>query len=76
MRIRELIKEYATAGATQAGNIAAVANPKMAYGQRPKGKNGLPQAPQKKNPDGTAKGAHNLPGVNLMGGPLVKRNMP
>jgi flagellar basal body rod protein FlgC len=31
---------------------------------------------QPKNPDGTAKGAHNLPNVNLMGGPLVKRNMP
>ena len=72
MRIRELIKEYATAGATQAGNIAAVANPKMAYGQRPKGKNGLPQAPQKKNPDGTAKNALDIDN-NLMGGETIKR---
>ena len=72
MRIRELIIEYATAGATQAGNIAAVANPKMAYGQRPKGKNGLPQAPQKKNPDGTAKNALDIDN-NLMSGEAIKR---
>ena len=31
MLVREIIKEYATQGATQAGNIASVANPKMAY---------------------------------------------
>ena len=72
MLIRELIREYATAGATSAGNIAAVANPNMAYGKRPKGKNGLPQAPQRKNPDGTAKNALDISN-NLMGGKTIKR---
>ena len=82
------IKEQATAGATSAGNIASVVSPHIAIGKdrfkksytgtpgvsgtkAPK----LPKIVQPKNPNGTAKGAHNLPGVNLMGGPLVKRNM-
>ena len=69
---KEALGEVATAGATSAGNIAAVANPKMAYGHRPKGKNGLPQAPQKKNPDGTAKNALDISN-NLMGGETIKR---
>ncbi len=82
------IKEQATAGATSAGNIASVVSPHIAIGKdrfkksytgtpgvsgtkAPK----LPKIVQPKNPNGTAKGAHNLPGVNLMGGPAVKRNM-
>ena len=87
MRILEIImREQATAGATSAGNIATVLSPHIAIGRdRYKksnhgspGKSGtkapkLPKIVQPKNPDGTAKGAHNLPGVNLMGGPLVKR---
>ena len=87
MRINEIvIKEQATAGATSAGNIASVVSPHVAAGpDRFKksytgtpGKSGtrsprLPKIVQPKNPDGTAKGAHALPGVNLMGGPLVKR---
>ena len=84
--ITQKIKEQATAGATSAGNIATLANPHVAAGpDRFKksytgspGRSGtksprLPKIVQPKNPDGTAKGAHNLPGVNLMGGPLVKR---
>ena len=80
------IGEAATAGATSAGNIATVVSPYIAIGKdrfkksftgspgvsgtkAPK----LPKIVQPKNPNGTAKGAHNLPGVNLMGGPLVKR---
>ena len=78
--------EQATAGATSACNIEALNNPHVAAGpDRFKksytgtpGRSGttspkLPKIVQPKNPDGTAKGAHNLPGVNLMGGPLVKR---
>ena len=72
MLVREIIKEYATQGATVAGNVPAVANPRMAYGHRPKGKNGLPQAPQKKNKDGTAKNALDISN-NLMGGKTIKR---
>ena len=87
MKINEvIIREQATAGATSAGNIASVTSPHVAIGRDrfsksftgSPGKSGtraprLPKIVQPKNPDGTAKGAHNLPGVNLMGGPLVKR---
>jgi hypothetical protein len=87
MKIREvLISETATAGATSAGNIASVANPHVAIGPNrfKKSYTGTPgvsgtQAPrvpkikQPKNPDGTAKGAHALPGVSLFGGPGVVR---
>ena len=87
MKISEvIIREQATAGATSAGNIATVVSPHIAIGRdrfkksftgspgvsgtkAPK----LPKIVQPKNPNGTAKGAHALPGVNLMGGPLVKR---
>ena len=80
------VQEQATAGATSAGNIASVVSPHIAIGKDrfskaysgSPGKSGtraprLPKIVQPKNPDGTAKGAHNLPNVNLMGGPLVKR---
>ena len=84
--ITRRVEEQATAGATSAGNIATVTSPHIAIGKDrfskaysgSPGKSGtkaprLPKIVQPKNPDGTAKGAHNLPGVNLMGGPLVKR---
>ena len=87
MKINEVIfREQATAGATSAGNIASVVSPHVAIGKDrfsksftgSPGKSGtraprLPKIVQPKNPDGTAKGAHALKGVNLMGGPLVKR---
>ena len=87
MRIFEiLIRETATAGATSAGNIATVANPHVAIGaDRFKksytgspGVSGtkaprLPKVIQPKNPNGTAKGAHDLPGASLFGGPGVVR---
>ena len=84
MRVKEIV-EQATAGATSAGNIATVNNPHIANPDRFKksytgspGKSGtraprLPKITQPKNPDGTAKGAHRLPGVSLFGGPAVKR---
>ena len=92
MKITEVIvREQATAGATSAGNIAAVNNPHVAIGKdRGKksytgtpGRSGtkapkLPKIVQPKNPDGSAKGAQTgkLKGVSLFGGPLQKRNYP
>jgi hypothetical protein len=87
MRINEiLIKEQATAGSTSAGNIAAVVSPHIAIGpDRFKksytgtpGRSGkraprVPTAYSPKNPNGTAKSAHELTGTSLFGGPLVKR---
>jgi hypothetical protein len=72
MRLREII-EAATAGATSAGNVAAVANPTVARSKpNKKGRYGAPEAPQKKNKDGTAKNALDVDN-NLMGGKPVKR---
>ena len=83
------VKEQATAGATSAGNIATLNNPHVAAGDDrfkksytgTPGKSGtkapkLPKIVQPKKADGTAKGAHNLPGTSLFGGPLIKRNYP
>ena len=80
------VQEQATAGATSAGNIASVVSPHIAIGRDrfkksytgSPGRSGtkaprLPKITQPKNPDGTAKGAHRLPGVSLFGGPAVKR---
>ena len=80
------ISETATAGATSAGSIASVANPQVAIGKDrfkksytgSPGVSGtkaprLPKVIQPKNPNGTAKGAHALPGVSLFGGPGVVR---
>jgi hypothetical protein len=87
MKINEiLIKETASAGATSSGNIAAVVSPHIAIGpDRFKtsytgtpGRSGkraprVPKAYMPKNANGTAKGAHELTGTSLFGGPLVKR---
>ena len=83
------MREYATAGATSAGNIAAVVSPHIAIGKDrgnkaytgTPGHSGtrapkLPKIVQPKNPDGSAKGAHELKGTNIFGGPLQKRNYP
>jgi len=64
--------EEASAGSTSAGNMAAVANPTSANAKIKRDKNGVPVAPQKKNPDGTAKNALELSN-NLMGGKAIKR---
>jgi hypothetical protein len=90
MKINEIIiREQATAGATSAGNIAAVVSPHIAIGKdrfkksytgtpgvsgtkAPK----LPKIVQPKKADGTAKGAHAMPGVSLFGGPAIKRSYP
>jgi|TARA_B100001113_G_scaffold296795_1_gene254353 hypothetical protein len=90
MRILEiLVRENATAGATSAGNIATVTSPHIAIGpdrfkksftgspgvsgtKAPK----LPKITQPKNANGTAKGAHQLKGTSLFGGPIAKRSYP
>jgi hypothetical protein len=53
MKMSDIIKEDATAGATVSGNIATVANPIQAKAKIKRDKNGVPQAPQRKNADGT-----------------------
>jgi hypothetical protein len=67
------IEEDATVGAISASSIATVPNPKAAHSKpKKRGKYGAPEAPQKKNADGTAKNALNLSN-NLMGGKTIKR---
>tara|TARA_B100000405_G_scaffold301368_1_gene262594 strand:+ start:896 stop:1159 length:264 start_codon:yes stop_codon:yes gene_type:complete len=87
MKINEvIIREFATAGATSAGNIASVVSPHIAIGKDrfsksftgSPGRSGtkapkLPKIVQPKNPNGTAKGAHALKGTNIFGGPGIKR---
>jgi hypothetical protein len=88
MKITEIIVlEQSTAGATSAGNIAAVVSPHIAIGpdrfkksyHGSPGKSGtkapiVPRAYMPKNADGTAKAAHELGGTSLFGGPgLVRR---
>jgi len=87
MKIRDIINEYATASATSTANIGTVVNPnispgpargKKSYTGSPSTGSGTKSPPQPKivqpkNPDGTAKGAHNVKGVSLFGGSTVKR---
>ena len=70
MKIKEIM-ETASATATASGNIAAVANPIQAHAKLKKDKNGIPVAPQKKKPDGTAVNALDVKD-NVMGS-IVKR---
>ncbi len=87
MRINEIIiREQSTAGATSAGNIAAVVSPHVAIGadrfkksyHGSPGRSGtraprIPKAYTPKKADGTARGAHELASTSLFGGPLVRR---
>lgn len=85
MRIREIISETATAGATSAGSIATVVSPHIAIGKdRGKksytgspGKSGtkapkVPKVKQAKNADGTAKNALDMD-KNIFGEGALKR---
>jgi len=72
MKIYE-ITETATAGGTSAGAIASVANPPSAnHKSKKRGKYGAPEAPQKKNKDGTTQNALDMTN-NVMGGKTIKR---
>jgi hypothetical protein len=67
------VKETASVGATSAGNIASVSSVPGAKRKISKtGRYGAPEAPQKKNPDGTAKNALDVKD-NIMGGKTIKR---
>ena len=81
-----IIREQATAGATSAGNIATVVSPHIAIGadrfkrsyHGSPGRSGtkapkIPKAYTPKKADGTARGAHELSGTSLFGGPGVAR---
>jgi hypothetical protein len=85
MRLRELLGETATPGATSSSNIGTVVSPHIAIGKdRGKksytgspGKSGtkspaVPKATQAKNADGTAKNALDIK-TNIFGGSAVKR---
>jgi hypothetical protein len=85
MRLRELLGETATPGATSSSNIGTVVSPHIAIGKdRGKksytgspGKSGtkspaVPKATQAKNADGTAKNALDIK-TNIFGGGAVKR---
>jgi hypothetical protein len=71
MRANEFIKETASVSATSSGNFATVANPVQAHAKLKRDKNGIPTAPQKKKPDGTAVNALDVK-YNVMGS-IVKR---
>ena len=71
-RARQATKESASATATASGNIATVNAPVQARQKLKRDKNGLPVAPQAKNPDGTAKNALDVKS-NIMGTPLARR---
>lgn len=58
--------ENASAGATASGNMSVVANPVQAHAKLKLDKNGIPVAPQKKKPDGTAANALDV-NDNIMG---------
>ena len=71
MKISDIIVEEASATATASGNIAAVANPVQAHAKLKRDKNGIPVAPQKKKPDGTAVNALDVK-ANIMGTPIKR----
>jgi len=87
MLIKEIvIKEQATAGTTSAGNIATLVSPHIAIGpdrfkksyHGSPGRSGtraprIPKVYTPKKDDGTARGAHELSGTSLFGGPGVVR---
>jgi len=70
MKIKEIM-ETASATATASGNMAVVANPVQAHAKLKRDKNGIPVAPQAKNPDGTAKNALDVKS-NIMGTPIKR----
>lgn len=87
MRIKEIIAETASAGATSSASIGTVVNPHISPGKA-RGKKSYtgsiatgsgtkappqPKVVQPKNSDGTAKNGADLKGVSLFGGGTIKR---
>jgi hypothetical protein len=86
MRLREIISETATPGATSAANIGTVVSPHLAIGKKrgkksytgSPGKSGTkapkpPKIVQPKNKNGTAKNALDMKGNIFSGGKAIKR---
>jgi hypothetical protein len=86
MKIREIISETATPGATSAANIGTVVSPHLAIGKKrgkksytgSPGKSGTkapkpPKITQPKNKNGTAKNALDMKGNIFGGGKAIKR---
>ena len=82
MKISEIIREQATAGATSAGNISSVVSPHIAIGKDrfnksftgSPGKSGkkAPRVPKPKKQKPTDN-ALNMKGTSIFGGPALKR---
>jgi len=87
MRIKEIISETASAGATSSASIGTVVNPHISLGKA-RGKKSYtgsiatgsgtkappqPKVVQPQNPDGTAINGADLTGVSLFGGGTIKR---
>ena len=72
------LDETATAGATSSGNIATVANPHIAIGNKKArdayGKKGMPANPPKAKPIKPTDNALDMKGTSIFGG-SIKRNM-
>ena len=67
--MKETATQGGTPGGTHAGHVTVGA---IHSNDAKRDKNGVPKAPQKKNPDGTAKSALDI-SDNLMGGKTIKR---
>jgi len=60
MKVSEIVKETASAGATSAGSIATVANPHVAHSQK---------KPKKQKPTDNAL---DMKGTSIFGGPIKR----
>ena len=69
MKISEIMED--SSAGTTSGNMSVVVNPVQARQKIPVDKNGIPKAPQKKKPNGTAVNALDVDN-NIMGS-VVKR---
>ena len=76
MRIRDIIREVASAGATSSGNIATVANPHIAIGDKKArdayGKKGVSANPPKAKMKKPTDNALDMKGVSIFGAPIKR----
>ena len=76
MRIRDIISEVASAGATSAGNIATLANPHIAIGDKKArdayGKKGASAKPPKAKMQKPTDNALDMKGTSLFGAPMKR----
>ena len=76
MRIRDIISEVATAGATSSGSIATVANPQVAIGDKKardaNDKKGASAKPPKAKMQKPTDNALDMKGTSLFGAPIKR----